>query len=429
MNLKKAGMVLLLAGSLAAVTGCSSEKEDKQEDTKKEIEKKEYYDGELSEEEMNATHLSLELMENVTVDADITSLDNYEKGLDSYFLQMPDGKKLAPDKQKIKGKGDIPKEYKSVKKVITANVAETLNEKEEMSDFKKKEWLTITAPFDNSEKIFSYTLNLDKDNKPCGKSISLSRGRQPKEGEEVNHYISDFDVAWHFMLKDMDFDTSDLSFSSRKEVAGKAKEQVERLLGKKMSDTYDSAVVNEKTYDTIVQNGFFEGEQIKSDADFYAYFFYDDINGFPWKYSSLQRILEEGEKFAGDVDADGDYAFPLNQGEQRISYGEDGIRELSLSDTAEVSKVYRKNEIMQMDELLIKIGDYYADNRSDTLMSNTIYEIKLCYLSAFSNKEDGKIRNIVKPYWEVKIWQEHSDGLQSVRLHFDVETGEYGEYS
>ena len=88
MNLKKASMVLLLMGSLAMVTGCSTEKEEKKE-VKKE-EEKEYYKGELTEEEMNDTHLTLELMKNVTVDADITSLKDYENGLKSYFIQRPD---------------------------------------------------------------------------------------------------------------------------------------------------------------------------------------------------------------------------------------------------------------------------------------------------------------------------------------------------
>lgn len=426
MNLRKAGMVLMLVGSLAAITGCSSEKEDKQEKTKKEVEKKEYYDGELSEEEMNASHLSLDLLENVTVDADITSLKDYKEGLDSYFIQRPDAKKLASDKPKIGGKGDIPKEYEKVRKVISDNMAETLDVEKETSDFRKKEWLTVAAPFDNSEKVFSYTLNLDKKNKPCGKDISVTRGHKAKEGEEVNYYISDFDIATQFQLRNMDFDKSDLAFGSMEEFAGKAKEQVESITGRKMSDVYESAVVNQETYDLLVEEGlYFDANHIKGDADYYVYAFHDDINGFPWKDEYVECTLEEGAECAEDVDADSDYAIPLNPGEQEISYGKDGMRELSLSYKAEVSKVYRKNEIMQMDDLLIKIGDYYAENRSDTLMANTIYEIKLCYLSSLSDAADGKIRNIVKPYWGVKIWQKHADGQEGIRLYFDVETGEY----
>ena len=426
MNLKKAGMVLLLAGSLVAVTGCSSDKEDKQEKTKKEVEKKEYYDGELSEEEMSTTHLSLELMDNVTVDADITSLEDYKEGLDSYFIQRPDAKKLGSDKKQIGGKGDIPKEYKKLRKMISDNMPETLNVKKEASDFRKKEWLTVAVPFDDSEKIFSYRLDLDKKNKPCEKTISVSRGYEAKEGEKVSYYISDFDMATQFRLIDMDFDKSDLAFGSQEDFAGKAREQVENITGRKMSDVYESAVVNQETYDLLTEAGLYTEENfIKCDADFYAYTFYNDINGFPWKDDYSQWTLEEGDKCADDVDADSDYAYPLHPGEQEISYGKDGMREIDLSYAAEISKVYKKNEIMKMDDLLIKIGDYYAANRSDTLMKNTIYEIKLCYLSALSDSKDGKIRNIVKPYWEVKIWQKHADRLESIRLHFDVETGEY----
>lgn len=420
MNWKKAGMVLMLAGSLAAITGCSSEKEDKQEKTKKE-----YYDGELSEEEMNASHLTLELMENVTVDADITSIGDYKEGLDSYFIQRPDAKKLASGKQKIGGKGDIPKEYEKVREMISDNMAETLNVKKETSDFRKKEWLTVTVPFDGSEKVFSYTLNLDKKNKPCGKDISVTRGNKAKEGEEVSYYISDFDIATQYELKDMDFDKSDLAFGSMEEFAGKAKEQVESITGRKMSGIYESAVVNQETYDSLVENGLFDANYTKGDADFYAYAFHEDINGFPWKNESSQWMLEEGAECAEDVDADSDYAFPMNPGEQEISYGKDGMREISLSNSAEISKVYKKNEIMQMDGLLVKIGDYYAANRSDTLMKNTVYGIKLCYLSSLSDAADGKIRNIAKPYWEVKIWQNHAGIQEGIRLYFDVGTGEY----
>lgn len=98
MNLRKTGMVLLLMGNLAMATGCSSEKEEKKE-VKKE-EEKEYYKGELTEEEMNDNHLTLELMENVTVDADITSFKDYENGLNSYFIKRPDGEKLHQARRK-----------------------------------------------------------------------------------------------------------------------------------------------------------------------------------------------------------------------------------------------------------------------------------------------------------------------------------------
>lgn len=421
-------MMLLLAGSLAAVTGCSSEKEDKQGETKKEAEKKEYYNGELSEEEMNDTHLSLELMENVTVDADITSLEYYKEGLASYFIQKPDAKKLVPDKPKIGGKGDIPKEYKKVRQAISDNMAETLDVKKEKSDFQKKKWLRVSVPFDNPDTTFAYTLDLDKKSRPCGKDISVSRGYKAQEGEEISYYISDFDVATMLLIKDIDFDQSDLSFGSREEIAGKAKEQVEDLIGRKISDTYDSAVINEETYDLVTQTDLFSEQYIECDADFYAYFFYEDINGFPWKNAYAQWELEEGAVCAGDVDVDSEYAFPLNPGELEVSYGKDGMREIFLSNTAEVSTEYKKNDIILLDDLLIKIGDYYAANRSGTLLSNTIYEIKLCYISTISDAKDGKIRNIVKPYWGVKIWQKHADGRESINLFFDVETGEYKQY-
>jgi len=425
MNLKKAGIVLLLMGSLVMVTGCSSEKEEKKEDEKKETEEKEYYDGELTEEEMNGTHLTLELMENVTVDADITSLKDYEKGLSSYFIQRPDGKKIAPGKKKIEGKGYIPKDYSRVKKIIAENVAGTFGKEKEESYYDKKFRLTTSELLTDSisDKKFSYTLYLDKGNKPCGKDIRVDRYYKPKKGEEDKYYISDSNIAWTLLANDIGHEESDFSFGGREEIAREVKEQAEELIGKKLSDVYDGFTVNKEMYDMIVQEWY--PESIKCPDDFYAYFFYYDVNGFPWKTESRQYFLEKDEEYAEDVETHSGSAYPMQPESQAVSYGKDGIRELSLSDTVELSKVYKEQgKILPLDEMLIKIGDFYLENASNTLMKNAIYGIKLCYLSDFYT-EGRKLRNIVKPCWEMKVGQKHYDGIQISNLYFDAETGEH----
>lgn len=429
MNLKKAGMALLLVGSLVMVTGCSSEKEEKKE-VKKE-EEKEYYKGELTEEEMNDTHLTLELMENVTVDADITSLKDYENGLKSYFIQRPDVEKIAPGKKKIEGKGYIPKDYKQVKKIIAENVDGTFDNKKDESLFHKKERLITSALLTDSisGKVFAYDIELDRKNRPYGKSISVERYYKSKKKEkedDYKYYISDASVAWEIRENNVESEEPDLSFGSREEIAEKLKEQAGEIIGEKPSDIYDGYTVSEDLYDMVVQERYTAEEYIKCPGDFYVYYFYNDIDGFPWKTEYTQYFLAEGEECAKEVDThDSRTAYPMTPESQMISYGKDGIRELSLSNTVECSKVYKEQEILPLDEMLIKIGDYYLANASNTLMKNLISEIKVCYLSYFSDKEDGKLRNAAIPCWEVVIGQKHYDGVEYSSLYFDAVTGEY----
>ena len=267
MNLKKAGMVLLLMGSIAMVTGCASETEEKKE-VKKE-EKKEYYKGELTEEEMNDTHLTLELMENVTVDADITSLKDYENGVKSYFIQRPDGEKIAPGKKKIEGKGYIPKDYKQVKNLIAENVEGTFEKKKDESFYRKKERLITSALLTDSisGKVFSYDIELDRKNRPSGKRISLYRYFESDNKEEYKYYVSDGDIIWRLLYNSLDFEESDFSFGGKEEMAGKLKEQAEGIIGKKLSGVYDGYAVSRDVYDMIIQEQYAEEQYISCPAD------------------------------------------------------------------------------------------------------------------------------------------------------------------
>ena len=425
MNLKKAGMVLLLMGSIAMVTGCASETEEKKE-VKKE-EKKEYYKGELTEEEMNDTHLTLELMENVTVDADITSLKDYENGVKSYFIQRPDGEKIAPGKKKIEGKGYIPKDYKQVKNLIAENVEGTFEKKKDESFYRKKERLITSALLTDSisGKVFSYDIELDRKNRPSGKRISLYRYFESDNKEEYKYYVSDGDIIWRLLYNSLDFEESDFSFGGKEEMAGKLKEQAEGIIGKKLSGVYDGYAVSRDVYDMIIQEQYAEEQYISCPADCYIYYFYHDIDGFPWKTESTNYFLEGDEKFAEYVDVQGGTDYTMQPENQMISYGKDGIRELSMSDTVECSKVYKEEKVLPLDEMLIKIGDYFLANPSNTLMKNLISEIKVCYISYFSDKEEGTMQNIAKPCWEVVIGQKHYDGVKYSSIYFDATTGEY----
>lgn len=426
MNLKKAGMVLLLMGSLAMVTGCSTEKEEKKE-VKKE-EEKEYYKGELTEEEMNDTHLTLELMKNVTVDADITSLKDYENGLKSYFIQRPDVEKIAPGKKKIEGKGYIPKDYNQVKKIIAENVEGTFDKKKDESLFHKKARLITSALLTDSisGKVFAYDIVLDEKNRPYEKSISVERYYKAEKDEDYyKYYVSDASIAWQIHESDVDSEESDLSFGSREEIAEKLKEQAGEIIGKKLSDTYDGYTISEEMYDIAAQEWYTDENYIKCPADFYVYNFYHDIDGFPWKTEAVHLEIVEGEENEVDSKGSDDWELSLSPESQMISYGKDGIRELSLSYDVECSKIYKEQKILPLDEMLIKIGDYYLANASNTLMKNLISEIKVCYLSYFSDKEDGKIRNVAIPCWEVVIGQKHYDGVEYSSIYFDAVTGEY----
>ena len=86
--MQKKRLFILLSILVVTVTSCSNQKNDKKEKAtdspKKEIV---YYSGKLSDEEKESTHLSLDLAENIVVDADITSYSKYKDGMDSYFIE------------------------------------------------------------------------------------------------------------------------------------------------------------------------------------------------------------------------------------------------------------------------------------------------------------------------------------------------------
>lgn len=304
----------------------------------------------------------------------------------------------------------------------------TFEKKKEESFFHKKDRLNTTALLKGSisGKVFSYDIELDQKNRPAGKSISVSRYNDVEtEEDNYKYFVSDASLAWNIHEGDFELEESDLSFGSRDDIAGKLKEQAEKMLGKELSGIYDEFTVDEEIYDMAVQEWYASEEYIKCPADFYVYYFYHDIDGFPWKTESSQLSIESEEELGKDTEWYDKCAYSMRPEEQVVSYGKDGIRELSLSYNVECSKVYKKQEILPLDEMLIKIADYYLANVSNTLMKNRISGIKICYISYFSDKEDGKIRNVAKPCWEVVIGQKHYDGVEYSSLYFDASTGEY----
>lgn len=417
MNVKKKfyRLVILLGLMIIMCSGCNKTQ------TSSEL----YDDTELSQEEMEQSHIQLNLLEYLSVDADVTPYTDYSEGLSSYYT------KDYEDENNIK---TISKN--NVK--IFRQEPETILQ--QMEQYMSVSWnrKSLHASYDQATRTANFNITSKKSKGEEEKQIECWWGPQKGDitkGLEFNMEnvgLGDKDEYFgsQIMRYTPEYSHESLSFGDSQKVGDKLRYMLESVIGQKINKAYTCVPVSKENYDAYVEQndvspmGLDSVSKDNFKKEFYYYEFFRDVDGFPWKYINGYSLdVSDDVKYAEDVaDQQTDDEIPTtNEWPLTINYTENGITRMELGCFQEISDVYKdKQKVLNLSEIMKKIKDKFEEDFS--LLPITIEDIKLCYASGFSDSEDGEIRNIVTPYWYVGYW-DHSKLYQT--MVFDAYTGRF----
>ena len=253
MHISKAVWGLLLAGSLAVLAACSSQEENsKTEHTKTEQEKTapedvEYFSGELTPEEREGDHLTLEVSEKVSVDADILPASRYQEGLKSYYLEKRRDKNVvdaADSKESLHKAGGFDKILKQIKANSSGSFQSGKMKSRIKPMIKDRYILDVEVPYrtedGKKEKRLSFDRSFLKKKIPSELNLVFSDDLDTEQlGEETAvETVTEREIGKEIACEIFRYDTGELSFGSSKEIGDKLKGQLEKAVGYELADSY-----------------------------------------------------------------------------------------------------------------------------------------------------------------------------------------------
>lgn len=217
--MKKKGIIILLVlwGIFAATIYVVRSGKDSGEDEKEKTAKKDYV-IKLSEDDINGTHIKLDLNKNVTVDADITPISEYRDGVNYYFT------KYNREQNKI-----TYKKYKKTPTFLDCEVKELVKMVEKNT---KGKFLSgkIATDKGNDNDYYCDVDFVNKDNKN-GYLTCIATGDDNKKifEEQVNFaYVSDepeslskIFIGTTLVINHSGFDEPELSFGTKSDIGEK----------------------------------------------------------------------------------------------------------------------------------------------------------------------------------------------------------------
>lgn len=418
MKWKKLSCLCFIVGSLVVFSACSSEekKDGNKAEQKQEEKGTEYFSGELTKEERQGTHLSLELADKLSVDADITSETEFEEEINSYCIGEKKGGKAIGKATEYKNN----KFFNEIKQKIIEKDKGTFSKKTHLT-YKKGNFINLSVPYtasDGTKKMLSCYSELDKKNRMGEVYFSFIRyDTKDTKNPDAAEYINEQYIGENMRQIFPECDMSDLSFGGQEEIAEQLREDMEDATGMKLAKLYECMPVSFENYRLVKEQFFQDSNLTKNEEEYYTFFFYPELDGLPWIAAGMQEETA-GKKNSAMKES----IMSLDEVEQTISYGRNGIRGFDLSKRVEVLEVYQKEKICGLDTVLEQIKAYFQED--SVMIPTLVYQIQLCYSGAFERKEDGSLQNIVKPFWYVEYWKQCWDGKRCGKIWFDAETGE-----
>lgn len=372
--------------------------------------------GDLSEKEMNQEHLELELMEKVTVDAEITPYDKYKAGLSSYYIESYyEGEEASGiDVESYMATPVIfRRDIEKVKGLIEENSNGRFTDQE--IEIGENGTLHVTALYsDTKEKWINCWLGIEDDGRVTGTQFWF----QVADGNESNEetYAGKIMLVYY-----PEYDRTSLSFADADETGEMLRDLLETLTGSEYAEKYECIPVSKENYQALKETGN-AGLEGSLAEEYYTYIFYHQVDGFRWKYLNLSIEMTEDIVLSEDVASKviNGYLFPSDEWTQVVAYGAEGIRSLQLDAYVVPTEIYKEQEqVADVSEVLKQVEAYF-----DTILVAspiTIYSMEICYSSWFSDAADGPLESIVSPMWVVQYW----DGNSMKQLLFDAYTGKF----
>ncbi|RKI20228.1 hypothetical protein D7V72_22550, partial [bacterium D16-36] len=283
------------------LSSCQIEKTKKSNETQKVT-----YRDSFTEEEKASGAAKFDLMENVTVDVQITPAQKYKDGLKKYYMKTYFETKELKDKKDF---ADNPTLYgKKLSKVMDM-VSEEMEAEfqikkpevdisgpyifsaEDVLQDKEGEKYSFYAFWDTGEEEFDYTKRLY-----C-----------PQMHTELQNGLSGVPTAYEIVERLKDYRNIEVSFLKDKNKKGmELKAFLEKLLGRDLSDSWECIPVTEESVELL--NKAFKDVSLSAHIDlkqgeeYCVYRYYYDVKGFPFADLCLEYDVKEGEtvsKIAG----------------------------------------------------------------------------------------------------------------------------------
>ena len=418
---KKKFIFLLLCITLL-LSSCQIEKTKKSNKTQKAT----YRDCFTKEEKTKGT-AKFDLMENVTVDAQITPAEKYKDGLKKYYMKHY----IEATGLKRKNFADTPVLYgrklSKIMEMISKQIGGEFTVKKPKAD---KSELSVGSVFHGnnnlSYKFFAYWTAGDaifeKSQQLYAPTMYIHL--QPGMNDALDQHVDTDILRYVKNYRDVE-----VPFIKDMEGTGrKLKNYLEKMLGRKLSDTWDCIPVMKESID-MVNNAFkdaniSESVKIKHGDEYCTYRYYYDVKGFPFANLHLNYQVKEGENASAMSKMSTNSSNLLsglseNSIECRIS--KDGIIDLETDNIRMEGDVYKGAEqVRTPDTILQKVKKYYE--KQILTKQITITEINIVYTGYFTDGSEGEIQPTVAPFWRVRVYNNDEDG--SKYFVYDAFTGE-----
>ncbi len=405
------------------LSSCQIEKTKKSNETQKVP----YRDSFTEEEKANGT-AKFDLMENMTVDVQITPAPKYKDGLKKYYMktyfetkELKDKKDFA-DNPILYGKKlskvmdmvseELEAEFQSKKPEVDISGPYILSAEDVLQD-KNGEKYSFNVFWNTGEKEYDYTKRLH-----CSEMyIQLQNG------------LSGVGTAYEIVQRLKDYQNIEVSFLKDKNKKGmELKAFLEKLLGRNLSDSWECIPVTEESVELL--NKAFKDVSLSAHIDlkqgeeYCVYRYYYDVKGFPFADLCLEYDVKEGEtvsKIAGMSTINKKRLSGLSERSIICEVSQNGIVSIDTAKIRMEGDVYKKAEkVISPDTALQKVKGYYG--KQILRKPITVTEMSIVYTGYFTDGSEGEIQPTVAPFWRVRVYNNDVDG--SKYFVYDAFTGE-----
>ncbi len=378
----------------------------------------------FTEEELESGHASFQIEENLTVDADITPKSVWEKKYAVYdvkvFCETDEGDSVKKFRKSPLLFRHTFKEWQKVLEGLEPGKFRedgfVLDKDDQMElDYQGENGRTyiFRGDWGGMQKGLAY------DSPFYCAFASVTTDPDGWEDDGVYYAIQDSVPTY--------WENNDLSFlDDPDEAAGKIRDVLETVSGRKIHEKYDFVPVGKKNRELVQKAQ--PGGGYDSEGKELAYFeFCYDVDGLPFAHLSLNYFPEPGaaiDDLCYWTDLGNNKLLGTSEHEQRAMMDEDGLILLDMCDRIEPGETCREAApVIGPGEVLEKMEEFYGKQLlADSYVVNGL---ELAYAGYFSDGSDGEaVHPVILPVWVAEVRQEApSGGVTKTKFVYDARTG------
>ena len=413
--MKKTKYILtaLILGAFVQLTACGTEDGSVNQGQGDE------YRTELTEDELKGGHVSFQMDENFVVDADVTGIEKYEKGLSSYYLKVfcetdkkSEKKFLQAPTLSLHGFEEwgemlnkllpgkfVDKSFQINKK--DADIEQIYQRKDDISYSFHVNWSNYTRGVPEKTGFNTPVITID-----AGKYQICNYAAMLRD------YVQDYHGSGEAgFLQEADGDIE------------RMKEFLQEMSGRSVYDGYDFCAVNNETIGML--NEQLSSEYEEPEEEYIVLYFYYDIDGLPFKPLTLRYVMENNET-ADELcywsSLPGNKLTTMSEHAQVMIIGRDsGIVYLECSNMWNTGEVCEeKQPIISPNEALKQVKEHYG--RQLLTEGDVVTNIELVYTGYFADGAGGKLQPAVSPVWVVEVYNRNIEAYED--FVYDGYTGD-----